>query len=180
MDVAMSCGSNTGQEINSPNTNRVEAVDTPVTTEYITSDTSVPHGGSVPQVSGKLSPGFALAVTPGDCPDQHNFIQAGSITRAFDLKEYIISTVHNHITYYWCYYNLRQATSHIRHVHLNELKPFKCSCGEIFAHKQDARRHVNTKNWGKIYECTACHQRYAREDYRGKHERRCCMKTGKR
>ncbi|KAF8508058.1 hypothetical protein JB92DRAFT_2832528 [Gautieria morchelliformis] len=72
-----------------------------MTTEYITSVTSGTHGGSMPQVSSKLSPDVALAVKPGDCADQHSFIQAGSITRVFNLKGYIIRTNHNHITYYF-------------------------------------------------------------------------------
>ncbi|KAF8459910.1 hypothetical protein JB92DRAFT_2839264 [Gautieria morchelliformis] len=90
VDVPIMCGSNTGQEIiysmvllgltAAPNTDRGES-----------------------RCLRQTVPWFAPAVTPGYCPDQHNFIQAGS-TRAFDLEGYFDMR--------------RQAPSQIRRIHL--------------------------------------------------------------
>ncbi|KAF8466257.1 hypothetical protein JB92DRAFT_2838665 [Gautieria morchelliformis] len=111
-------------------------------------------------------PWFAPAVTPGYCSDQHNFIQAGSTTRAFDLKGP----------------PLRFAASTLGAETLQVQLP--SYSGETVRHKQDARRHVNTKTEGIstnarlvgcIFQFPLCiiswflsisHQMYAGEDYR--------------
>ncbi|KAF8510155.1 hypothetical protein JB92DRAFT_3097489 [Gautieria morchelliformis] len=160
--------------------------------EGITSAPSISHGDSWPQASGQLPLHAPLPATPGpgDSPRQpeHRFMQVGPIAYASDLKAYIIKARNNGQTYFWCHYpscshpshfdSRRQAISHVRSVHLKE-KPFRCTCGTYFAHKQDASRHVDTKNRGKIYQCSVCHSWYAREDYRDHHMKRCFMGTNK-
>ncbi|KAF8508062.1 hypothetical protein JB92DRAFT_651700 [Gautieria morchelliformis] len=139
---------------------------------------------------GQLTPDVPLVAILGGFPEhpEHISMQVAPITSAADLKELISTTKVSGITSYWCDYptcsrrfkTRRQVITHLRHIHLEE-KPFKCvTCGKHFAHKQDANRHVNAKNRGKIYGCAVCPKWYAREDYRNKHEKRCSLKNGKK
>ncbi|KAF8497985.1 hypothetical protein JB92DRAFT_2985763 [Gautieria morchelliformis] len=136
--------------------------------------------------SGQLCPGTAPAVTPGH--PQHIYMPVGTIAKTSELKGYITTTKVEGQTRYRCnnsscshqghFDTRREAISHFRRVHLKELKPFICiTCGKYFAHKQDASRHVNAKNRGKIFECTVCHEWYARKDYRDMHAKRCLTKS---
>ena len=69
-------------------------------------------------------------------PPSHEFIQLNTITKASDLKMYVIKTIDNEKIYYRCNYpdcsdedhfrKARQAISHIRRVHVRE-KPFRCT-----------------------------------------------------
>ncbi|KAF8525733.1 hypothetical protein JB92DRAFT_3140263 [Gautieria morchelliformis] len=136
--------------------------------------------------SGQLGPSIPPAVTPGH--PQHIYMPVGTIAKTSELKGYITTTKVEGQTHHRCndpscshqghFDTRREAISHIRRIHLKELKPFICiTCGKYFAHKQDASRHVNAKNRGKIFECTVCHERYARKDYRDMHARRCLTKS---
>ncbi|KAF8459904.1 hypothetical protein JB92DRAFT_3150547 [Gautieria morchelliformis] len=135
--------------------------------------------------SGKLGPNIPPAFTHGN--PQHIYMPVGTIVKTSELKGYITTTEVEGQTHHCCndpscshqghFDTRREAISHIRRVHLKELKPFICiTCGKYFAHKQNASRHVNAKNRGKIFECTICHERYARKDYRDMHARRCLTK----
>ncbi|KAF8525738.1 hypothetical protein JB92DRAFT_1217767 [Gautieria morchelliformis] len=139
-----------------------------------------------PKSSGQFGPSIPPAVTPGH--PQHIYMPVGTLAKTSELKGYITTTKVEGQTHHRCndptcshqghFDTRREAISHIRRVHLKELKPFTCiTCGKYFAHKQDASRHVNAKNRGKIFECTICHERYARKDYRDLHARRCLMKS---
>ncbi|KAF8530838.1 hypothetical protein JB92DRAFT_365642 [Gautieria morchelliformis] len=160
-------------------------------TEDITSAAPMFSSDIAPRVPDRLQrPDASLAAaTPEEfsAHRQHSLLQVGTLTATFDLKAYMIKNKVNDITYYFCGYpdcghkgrfdGRRQVISHIRCIHLKE-KPFKCmTCGTFFARKQDATRHVNTMNRGKIFECTVCHKCYAREDFRDKHAKRCGTKS---
>ncbi|KAF8515659.1 hypothetical protein JB92DRAFT_2914017 [Gautieria morchelliformis] len=131
-----------------------------------------------------MVPPQASALPPSESP-QHTFSQVGTLTSLSDLEIYIIKTNDEGNTYHRCAYptcsdkarfpSRRHVISHIRRVHLKE-KPFICSCGKMYAYAQDAKRHVDTKNQGKIHECCICNERYARQDYRDLHEKRCVLK----
>ncbi|KAF8525723.1 hypothetical protein JB92DRAFT_2874088 [Gautieria morchelliformis] len=105
----------------------------------------------------------------------------GTLAKTSELKGYITTTKVEGQTRHRCndptcshqghFDTRREAISHIRRVHLKELRPFICITW------YDASRHVNAKNRGKIFECTICHERYARKDYRDLHARRCLMKS---
>ncbi|KAF8503960.1 hypothetical protein JB92DRAFT_2969839 [Gautieria morchelliformis] len=142
---------------------------------------SISHSESLSRMISLDTPSALAGEFPGD--SQHSIVQAGPLTSQADLKRYIILTKANGNTYFSCGYpacshegvfdSRRQTASHVRRVHLRE-KPFECTtCGKDFAYRQDANRHVNTMNCGKIHECTVCHKRYARKDYRDKHVKRC-------
>ncbi|KAF8462205.1 hypothetical protein JB92DRAFT_3069315 [Gautieria morchelliformis] len=139
-----------------------------------------------PQTWDRLPHDASLAISPGA---EHNLIQLHPTAAAADLQQYIITVKANGVTKCWCNYfqpgspqchfigTRKQIQSHIRRIHLNEVKPFKCTCGRYFMGRPEGIRHVTTKNHGNIYECGRCHHRYARKDYRDKHERRCLMKS---
>ncbi|KAF8487843.1 hypothetical protein JB92DRAFT_3130401 [Gautieria morchelliformis] len=133
----------------------------------------------------QLRPSIPPAVTHGH--PQHIYMPVGTIAKTSELKGDITTTEVEGQTHHRCnnpscshqrhFDTRREAISHIRRVHLKELKPFICiTCGKYFAHKQDASRHVNAKNRGKIFECPICHERYARKDYCDMHARRCLTK----
>ncbi|KAF8507504.1 hypothetical protein JB92DRAFT_696999 [Gautieria morchelliformis] len=139
-----------------------------------------------PEASGQLRPVIPPAVAAGH--PQHIYMMVGTIAKTSELKGYITTTKVEGQTRYCCndpscshqghFDTRREAISHIRRIHLKELTPFIClTCGKYFAHKQDAIRHVNAKTRGKIFECTICHERYARKDYRDVHARRCLTKS---
>ncbi|KAF8482234.1 hypothetical protein JB92DRAFT_3036557 [Gautieria morchelliformis] len=77
----------------------------------------------------------------------------GTITKTPELKDHFDTR--------------REAISHIRRIHLN---------GKSFAQKQ-MRSVTSCETRGKIFECTICHERYARKDYRDVHARRCLTKS---
>ncbi|KAF8503970.1 hypothetical protein JB92DRAFT_795594 [Gautieria morchelliformis] len=140
--------------------------------------------------SVQVSHGLPIGASLPMAPEQHRVVQIGPFTSQADLKRYIILTQENSNTYFTCDYpacshegafdSRRQTASHVRRVHLME-KPFKCTtCGKYFAYQQDANRHVNTMNRGKIHECTICHKRYARKDYCDRHVIHCLRKTGEK
>ncbi|KAF8509240.1 hypothetical protein JB92DRAFT_2947480 [Gautieria morchelliformis] len=136
------------------------------------------HSMTPPQALGQP------LLPPSEFP-QHTFSQVGTLTSFSDLKIYIIKTNDEGNTYHRCAYpncsdkgrfpSKRHAISHIRRVHIKE-KPFMCSCGKMYAYAQDAKRHVDTKNQGRIHECSICNKRYARQDYRDLHEKCCILK----
>ncbi|KAF8509232.1 hypothetical protein JB92DRAFT_2947435, partial [Gautieria morchelliformis] len=136
------------------------------------------HSMAPPQASAQP------LLPPSQFP-QHTFSQVGTFTSLSDLKIYIIKTNDEGNTYHRCAYpncsdkarfpSRRHTISHIRRVHLKE-KPFICSCGKMYAYAQDAKRHIDTKNQGRIHECSICNKRYARQDYRDLHEKRCILK----
>ncbi|KAF8509242.1 hypothetical protein JB92DRAFT_3144757 [Gautieria morchelliformis] len=168
---------------------------TPAFTMHSPLNTTV-HSMAPPQASG---------LPPSESP-QHTFSQAGTLTSLSDLKIYIIKINDQGNTYHRCAYpncsdkarfpSKRHAISHIRRVHLKE-KPFICSCGKMYAYAQGAKRHVDTKNQGRIHECNiwrvqspnsvpaqlvnasvSSNKRYARQDYRDQHEKCCLLKEG--
>ncbi|KAF8525731.1 hypothetical protein JB92DRAFT_2874295 [Gautieria morchelliformis] len=120
---------------------------------------------------------------------EHSLTQLYPIAKAADLQQYIITVKANGVRKYCCNYfqqgspqchfigTRKQVQSHIRRAHLQELKPFKCTCGKYFVGRPEGIRHVTTKTQGKIYECGGCHHLYARKDYRDKHERSCLTKS---
>ncbi|KAF8525742.1 hypothetical protein JB92DRAFT_2874784 [Gautieria morchelliformis] len=145
-----------------------------------------------PQASDKLPHDASLAINPGAFlrPTEHNLVQLYPIAAAADLQQYIITVKANGVTKCWCNFiqpgspchfigTRNQVQSHIRRAHLQELKPFKCTCGKYFVGRPEGIRHVTTKNKGNIYECGVCHTRYARKDYRNKHAKRCLTKSKK-
>ncbi|KAF8467530.1 hypothetical protein JB92DRAFT_2005808 [Gautieria morchelliformis] len=102
---------------------------------------------------------------------EHNLTQLYPIAKPADLQQYITTVKANGVRRYCCNYfqqgspqchfigTRKQVQTHIRRVHLEELKPFKCTCGKYFM----GSRHVTTKTQGKIYECDGCHHLYARK-----------------
>ncbi|KAF8509237.1 hypothetical protein JB92DRAFT_3120019 [Gautieria morchelliformis] len=150
---------------------------TPAFTMHSPLNTTV-HSMAPPQASAQP------LLPPSQFP-QHTFSQVGTFTSFSDLEIYIIKTNDESNTYHSCAYpncsdkarfpSKRHAISHIRRVHLKE-KPFMCSCGKVYAYAQDAKRHIDTKNQGRIHECSICNKRYARQDYRDLHEKRCILK----
>ncbi|KAF8489037.1 hypothetical protein JB92DRAFT_2960180 [Gautieria morchelliformis] len=167
-----SSGFSAGQDIFAPSLDKEDSAEELTGIE----DNSNIYSSDSSQASGQLGPNIPPAVTSGH--PQHIYMPVGTITKTPELKEYITTTKVEGQTRYRCNYpscshqghfdTRREAISHIRRIHLN---------GKSFAQKQDAIRHVNAKTRGKIFECTICHERYARKDYRDVHARRCLTKS---
>ncbi|KAF8508060.1 hypothetical protein JB92DRAFT_2832529 [Gautieria morchelliformis] len=141
-----------------------------------------------PQASYKLPHDASLAINPGvfHRPTEHNLMQVYAIATAANFQQYLVTVKANSVTKCRCNFiqpgspqchfigTRKQVQSHIRRVHLKELKPFS---GKYFMGRLEGSRHVTTKNQGNLYECGGCHHRYARKDYRDKHAKSCLMKN---
>jgi hypothetical protein len=95
----------------------------------------------VPQVSHKVLHDASLTVNPSAFhgPPEHNFTRLYPIAATADIQQHITTVKVNSVTNYWCNYfplgshqchfsgTRKQVISHVRRMHLMELKPFQCN-----------------------------------------------------
>ncbi|KAF8512342.1 hypothetical protein JB92DRAFT_2929028 [Gautieria morchelliformis] len=134
-------------------------------------------------------------------PPRHVFININDASgvQAIDTYIYEIKVLDGSHRYFCtCSHNAHPGGFHTRHDVVSHIrgehfqgKSFLCtawfeptyltcwshvlfsSSNTAFTRKQDAVRHVTTKNDGKKYKCSVCHKVFSRKDYRDGHETRC-------
>ncbi|KAF8576855.1 hypothetical protein K439DRAFT_1640184 [Ramaria rubella] len=161
--------------------------DPPSLFENFTGGETVPMDTSPTLSSSTATPEFfnpfPETPSPTETKQQHTYIQTTNTAvrnHRSDIVhinsgcgDHYFACIHHGCKHSIGFTTKNDALSHVKMMH-NQCKPFLCiTCGASFLRRQDAIRHVTTKNDGKRYMCRICRAAYSRKDYCRFHEKRC-------